>query len=209
MDDDWDADDFDPTAQLADKLVTVGLDDKMKKEKEPEKTEATKAGRSGSNAGRSSPPDGELTEAQKLELQKESDADLAMDLFGFKADKQKTWEDLRNPGDFKEHAQLMGEKIASKSSNPNYLLFTNSLTEHMCQPMTKIQLQTIRDTVQQYITAIEKREAEEKKQAPVSAKPNQKGKSGNKKTVNKEKFEDYVSDEFDEYDSTMDREYFR
>jgi hypothetical protein len=69
------ADDFDPSAQVTDKLVTLGLDVK-KDVKEVNVKQDSKATPATSNSG-------ELTEKEKLEKQVKSDQEIAMDLFGW------------------------------------------------------------------------------------------------------------------------------
>uniref|UniRef100_A0A915E2J1 Uncharacterized protein n=1 Tax=Ditylenchus dipsaci TaxID=166011 RepID=A0A915E2J1_9BILA len=112
---DWEADDFDPSAQVADRMVTL--------------------------VWILSETGGELTEKQKLERQKQSDKEIAMDMFGIESEKQKTWEDLKKPADFSDSMEI-------------------------CQPMTKLQLHTVRDTISKYISAIEKKEEEQKSSNP-------------------------------------------
>uniref|UniRef100_A0A915EB06 Eukaryotic translation initiation factor 3 30 kDa subunit n=1 Tax=Ditylenchus dipsaci TaxID=166011 RepID=A0A915EB06_9BILA len=182
---DWEADDFDPSAQVADRMVTLGLDTVLKKEAAVKHDSKNSFG--GAETG------GELTEKQKLERQKQSDKEIAMDLFGIESEKQKTWEDLKKPADFSEHAEIIGGQIASKSKESNYLLFVNTLVKEICQPMTKLQLQTVRDTISKYISAIEKKEEEQKKQQSVKQQVK------TKKVVKKELYEDTVEDEYDDY----------
>lgn len=64
--------------------------------------------------------------------------------------------------------------------------------------VVKIQLQSLRETVSNFIKAIEKKEQEEKKlkaTATTTAKPSAKAKPSSKKALPKGEFDDYVSDE--------------
>lgn len=80
-----DADDFEPeTAQVADKIAALGIDTESKKDTPEVAAVKTEAGSkpAKSNAVKTNHIQGDLTEMQKRELQKRSDRDIALDLFG-------------------------------------------------------------------------------------------------------------------------------
>jgi hypothetical protein len=79
-----DADDFEPeTAQVADKMAALGIDTESAKKEAIENASVTGPKPVKSTAVRSNNIHGDLTEMQKREMQKKSDRDLALDLFGW------------------------------------------------------------------------------------------------------------------------------
>lgn len=84
-----DDDDYDPTANaaLADKIVTLGLDERLRAEKEEsaepaDEKKTSNDKKSKKSAGRGGSEDVDLTEADRRRLQERSDRKLAADLFG-------------------------------------------------------------------------------------------------------------------------------
>ena len=179
---DWEADDFDPSAQVTDKIVTLGLEVK----KDNLKTDASKTG--------------ELSEREKRELQLQSDVDISADLLGLQTNKKKQFEDFHRANEFVDYANELGAQFSGRAKHEHYLLFVNGLVGHLVKPMNKLQLQTIRETVQGYLNVIEKREEEEKKH-----KQEIKEKTQAKKKTKKMLYEDTVEDDYD--DAKYDKEF--
>ena len=195
------------------KLATLGLDDAIRQQK-PASVPQT-AGHSENNAGATNKKAGndpkstsvgsnrELTEQEKREAQLRSDAAAAMDLFGIAAAaerKEPTFEDLRSKADFQSYAEKLGEQMVARSSDPQYLFFVNSLVDQLTKPMNKLQLQTVRDTVQAHLDVILKREDEQQKRKVEQLKQKE-----TKKTKKNQVKEDYVEGEYDDYDEQFNK----
>ncbi|KAF7625998.1 hypothetical protein Mgra_00009823 [Meloidogyne graminicola] len=200
----WDDEDYDTTAQLSaqatEKIADLGLD-VNKQQKASNSTSYLEDRTKNTSKGKfktSSFNDVELTEKEKREAQLRADAAAGMDLFGITPDhKEKSFKDLQTKADFLAHAEKLGEEITERREHPHYLTFVNSLIEQMIGPMTKLQLEIIRNTVQyeKNIDVHLKREEEEqkKKLEPQKLKTV-------KKAKNKQMHEDLLEDEYDDYD---------
>lgn len=84
--------------------------------------------------------------------------------------KEPVYEDLQSKVDFQAFAEKLGEQLSARHADANYLFFANLLIDHLTKPselpiqfkmviaknlfilVTKLQLQTIKDTVQVGIT---------------------------------------------------------
>jgi hypothetical protein len=194
---DWDDDDYDPNeqlkAQLSEKIVTLGLEN-VKKEEPVRTNEPGETGKKDTNKASSSAAGRELSEQQKREAQLNSDAAAAMDLFGLAQDKGRKYEDLSKKEDFQKYAEELGEQIATRSDNPHYLLFVNTLVDQITKPMKKIQLEMVEKTVSDHLEVYRKKDAEEQKKV-VELKAAKTTKKQTKKKI----MEDTVEGEYDDY----------
>ncbi|KAL7077392.1 hypothetical protein ACQ4LE_003011 [Meloidogyne hapla] len=202
MSDNWDDEDYDPSAQLAaqatEKIADLGLD--VNKQQKPSNSSAYSEDKlkntSKGKSKTSSFGDVELSEKEKREAQLRADAAAGMDLFGVAVDhKEKTFNDLETRPDFLAYAEKLSEQIAERHEHTHYLTFVNSLVERMIGPMTKLQLEIVRSTVQKNIDAHVKREQEQQKK-----KEEQQKQKVVKKVKSKQVREDLLEDEYDDYD---------
>ncbi|KAH7695174.1 hypothetical protein AAVH_37771 [Aphelenchoides avenae] len=204
--DSWDDDDYDPTANaaLADKIVTLGLDERLRAEKEEsaepaDEKKTSNDKKSKKTAGRAGSEDVDLTEADRRRLQERSDRKLAADLFGIEDDSEPTFDDLETKAEFTEFAQRIGEMFAKRAKNEHYLHFVRELVKVTCAPMTKFQLETVQGVVKEYIDVHVKKENEAKKaEVPKVQKKAQKAKK-------KELYEDFGEDEYADYADLEDK----
>uniref|UniRef100_A0A914GS58 Eukaryotic translation initiation factor 3 30 kDa subunit n=1 Tax=Globodera rostochiensis TaxID=31243 RepID=A0A914GS58_GLORO len=211
MADNWDDEDYDPTTQMADKIASLGLDDVIRQQQQ-QKVLAVETSQqkdlkvpsslnNGGGGGKQKENGAELTEREKREAQLRADGAAAMDLFGLAAErKEPTYEGLRSKEDFQAFADKLGEQFEARRDDPNYLLFVNSLVDHLTTPMNKLQLQIVMTTIQVHLDVHLKREEEELKRQQEQSQ-----KKETKKKKNKQLEEDVIEDDYDDYDEQLHR----
>jgi len=183
--DNWDDDDFDPTASMQSKLVDLGLDSAAKKEEE-EKAAAA----STTNATRQA-------ELEALEEVKESDLQSALALMGLSTGKTEdnAFETLKTKQAFENYGNEMGERYKAKSNDKNYMAFALPLVKHLCENMTKVQLEEVFTALQEYRNAHIKKEQEAKK-----VEEDKKQKKETKKKKKQLHEEDMVTGDYADYE---------
>uniref|UniRef100_A0A1I7S628 Eukaryotic translation initiation factor 3 30 kDa subunit n=2 Tax=Bursaphelenchus xylophilus TaxID=6326 RepID=A0A1I7S628_BURXY len=198
--DDWDADDFDPTAQLQDKIATLGLEEKLRDEPEPE-PKKEKSNKAASSKAKPAASGGqrELSRAEILDLQKRSDMELFADLIGAESTDKKFTE-LESRLDFTEFAEKTASAFSARSGSAYYTDFVTVLVDQITNPLNKFQLENIVTLLQGKVKQLaEAEKAEKEKEEAEKAAREAQSKQKNKKKIKKEVFDDYVEDDYDDY----------
>ncbi|KAL3117247.1 hypothetical protein niasHT_007650 [Heterodera trifolii] len=201
MADCWDDEDYDPSAQMADKIASLGLDDVIRQQQPKGEKVPTQATNNSRKEGTAKEGATELSEREKREAQMRADGTAAMDLFGLAVErKEPTFDDLRTKDDFQAFADKLGEQIGARNDDANYSLFVSALVDHMTKPMSKLQLQIVMAKIQAHLDVHLKREEEEQKLQQEKT-----SKKETKKAKKKELEEDVIEDEYDDYDEQLHR----
>ncbi|KAI6179940.1 SWIRM domain-containing protein [Aphelenchoides besseyi] len=207
-----DDDDFDPSAQidnkLADAMATYGLDQKLKAAAttaETEKKEAEKktaVTNKNTKSSSTSQQKRDLTQAEIRELQQRGELEMFADLLGVEMEDKK-FGDLETKTEFTDYAQKAGNAFVERSDAQFYSDFVYTLIDQVTHPLNKFQLENIvlrlNDRIKQ-LTEVEAQERAEKEKAAEQKKAQSKGGQQKKKnTIKKEVFEDCLEDDYDDY----------
>ncbi|CAD5205892.1 unnamed protein product [Bursaphelenchus okinawaensis] len=196
--DDWDADDYDPSAQLQDKIATLGLEDKLKDEPAKEVKES-KSSKSQSSKSASAGGQKDLSQAEIMEMQKRSDMELFADLIGAESTDKK-YSELESRLEFKEFAERTAAAFTARSNTGFYVDFVTVLVDEITKPMNKFQLENVVNMLQGKVKQLaEAEKIEKEKEEAAKAARDAQGKQKNKKKIKKEVYDDYVEDEYDDF----------
>uniref|UniRef100_A0A914BW96 Eukaryotic translation initiation factor 3 30 kDa subunit n=1 Tax=Acrobeloides nanus TaxID=290746 RepID=A0A914BW96_9BILA len=201
MSDDWDADDFDPTAdgKLTEKLVELDLTGKAKQEEEAKKEDKSSANSKPNRTGKTPKSDRELTEKEKLELVKKSDLSMARELLGMDSDEEGgiSFDKLKTQSEFEEYAENLAEKLKVQLNNKQYEHFVAYLVKKLVEPLDTFRFGNADGFIKAELKALNAKIQEKAEEEKAKLPAKQPAKTTKKK--NKQMYDGYVGDEYDDF----------
>ncbi|VDD87369.1 unnamed protein product [Enterobius vermicularis] len=207
---DWDDDSFEvDIKQIDEKKINVieEFPDEHPAETVPKttKTHVTHTKSKGKNALKtfSGDLDRELTESEKIAMQRKSDLSFARELFG--EEEEADLSELSSPSDFRNFGEEIGEKLAGRAGSAYYVDMLAALLKTATVSMESSKVRTLSNLLKTLADEKSTKEKEEKrpKGKGGSNKPSLKGLQKSNK-INIDEYRDYeYTDDFDIEDDFM------